>query len=300
MSRILVVEDDEQMNSMLELCLSSLDHTVATAFSGPQGIELCRQDTFDLIVTDVRLPGMDGVEMLGNIKKIQPGLKSIVITGYASDDTPIRAIRCQVSDYLFKPFSLQYFMDSVARTLNTEKEKASKLQLFGRLFSKFGLSMRRSQDRALEWLVEERDMAFRFLFVGTRTKYLSQREASELYSKLETLEARYRRLLNEESPKESVVKAIESAYQGIQMHDASPLPLEMLEGGQAKDAPPPRVISREEFEPLYNAVKNSEISFEDLLYAPLLRITPDSRFETMQELLELKRKLWPEVPAKPL
>lgn len=294
MVRILVVEDDEQMNDMLQATLESQGYTVATAFNGQQAIDRCKQETFDLLITDVRLPGMDGVEMLGKIKKIQPRLRSIVITGYASEDTPIRAIRCQVSDYLFKPFSLQYFLGSVTRTIQGESEKTSKRELFGRLFQKFGLSMGRSQDRALERVVEQRQEAFRFLFVGTRSGYLDQVTASELYTKLEMLETRFRKLLNEESPDASLVEAMDRAYFDIQMYDTSPID---LKSGRSEETPNFRVIPQEQFQPLYEAIKKSEISFEELLYAPLLRITPDSRFETMKELIELKRKLWPGIPA---
>jgi CheY-like chemotaxis protein len=291
MAHILVVEDDEQMNDMLETTLQSQGHAVATALNAQQAIDRCKQETFDLIITDVRLPGMDGVEMLGKIKKIQPRLKSIVITGYASEDTPVRAIRCQVSDYLFKPFSLKYFLGSVNRTILGESEKTSKRELFGRLFQKFGLSMGRSKDRALEQLVEERQEAFRGLFVGIRSGYLSQRAASELYTRLEFLETRFRKLLNEETPKASRVEDIERLYLAIQMR------LEDFRSGQAEEAPNPSIIPQEQFMPLYEAIKESEISFEELLYAPLLRITPDARFETMKELLELKRKLWSKPPG---
>ncbi len=297
MVRILVVEDDDEMNAMLVSSLQFQGYTVSAAHNAQQAIDLCGQEIFDLTITDVRLPGMDGVEMLGKIKKIQPRLKSIVITGYSSEDTPVRAIRCQVSDYLFKPFSLQYFLDSVRRTIHAESEKTSKLELFGRLFQKFGLSMARSKDRALERVVEERQDAFRFLFVGMRSAYLSQRDACELYSKIEALETRYRRLLNEENPAEALIQAMEKAFRDIQMYDDSPLRLEDLSSGRTEESPNPKAITREQFKPLYEAVKESEISFEDLLYAPLLRITPDARFETMKELLELKRKLWSGVPA---
>lgn len=287
MVHILVVEDDEQMNDMLESTLQAQGYTVSTAFNGQQAIERCQQEKFDLIITDVRLPGMDGVEMLGKVKKIQPRLKSIVITGYASEDTPIRAIRCQVSDYLFKPFSLQYFLRSVSRAVHGESEKASQRELFGRLFQKFGLSMGRSKDRALEQIVEERQEAFRGLFVGIRSGYLSPRAASELYTRLELMETRFRRLLNEEAPKAPLVQDMERVYLEIQLR------LEDFRSGQAEEAPNPSIIPPEQFMPLYEAIKASEISFEELLYAPLLRITPDARFETMKELLELKRKLWP-------
>ena len=288
MAHILVVEDDEQMNDMLESTLQSQGYTVSTAFNGQQAIDRCQHENFDLIITDVRLPGMDGVEMLGKIKKIRPKLKSIVITGYASEDTPVRAIRCQVSDYLFKPFSLQYFLRAVNRTVHGDSEKSSKRELFGRLFQKFGLSMGRSKDRALERVVDERQEAFRGLFVGIRSGYLSHRAASELYTRLELMETRFRKLLNEEAPKAQPVEDIERTYLEVQER------LEDFKSGRAEEAPnPSSIIPAEQFDPLYNAVKESEISFEELLYAPLLRLTPDVRFETMKELIDLKRKLWP-------
>lgn len=292
MVRVLVVEDDEQMNDILDTTLQSQGYVVSTAFNGQQAIDRCREETFDLIITDVRLPGMDGVEMLDKIRKIQPRLKSIVITGYASEDTPVRAIRCQVSDYLFKPFSLQYFLGAVNRTVHGESERTSKRELFSRLFQKFGLSMARSKDQALERVVGERQEAFRFLFVGTRSGYLSQHKACELYSKLEQLETRFRRLLNEESPDATLVEEMARAYFDIQMYDTSPLRDE-LSGGRAEQAPKANTIAEAQFQPLYEAIKQSEISFEELQYAPLLRITPDARFETMKELIDLKRKLWP-------
>ena len=80
---------------------------------------------------------------------------------------------------------------------------------------------------------------------------------------------------------------MERTYLEVQMR------LEDFKSGRAEEAPNPSIIPAEQFDPLYNAVKESEISFEELLYAPLLRITPDARFETMTELIELKRKLWP-------
>jgi YesN/AraC family two-component response regulator len=289
---ILVVEDDEDLRELLVEVLQENMYWAIGAASGPEALLKARQTTLDLVITDIRLPGMDGVELLGKIKKIQPRVKSIVITGYASEDTPVRAIRCQVSDYLFKPFSLQYFLDSVNRTIHEESEKTSKRELFGWLFQKLGLSLASSQDRALERVVEERQEAFRFLFVGTRSTYLSQHTACELYTKLELLETRFRSLLNEGSPKASMIQEIQTAYRDIQMYDTSPLPLNDINSERAEKTSSPSIIDQEQFKPLYEAIKQSEISFEELLYSPLLRITPDARFETMKELVDLKRKLW--------
>ena len=117
MANILVVEDDTSMNQILVETLEDQDHTVRSAADGKEAVSLAHREEFDLAISDVRLPGRDGVETLTELKKVQKNLKCIIITGYASADTPVRAIRLQVDDYLFKPFSLSYFLDTVNRVL---------------------------------------------------------------------------------------------------------------------------------------------------------------------------------------
>lgn len=286
MARVLIIEDDKSMNEILVTTLAEEEHQVQSAFSGDEALNLCRQHTFDLLITDVRLPGADGVETLAELRKLQPTLKCIVITGYAQEDTPIRAIRLNVDDYLFKPFSLSYFLQAVERVLNQEQEKKSKRALFSRLFERFGLSMGNDNDAQLRGLVKERQEAFRGLFVGTRSGYLNQHSANQIYVSLENLENDFRKLLNSKKPPSDRIYDLQEHYTDIQER------LALLKIGVEEDSEHP-TLPGELFSPLYRAVKDSEISFEDLLYAPLLRKTPDSRFETLAELLELKRKLWP-------
>lgn len=286
MTKILVVEDSESMNEILVSTLSDQGYDVDSVFNGPRAIEKCEKTTYDLIVTDVRLPGIDGVEMLQALRRLQPKVKCIVITGYAGEDTPVRAIRLKVDDYLFKPFSLLYFLRSVRRTLRGEQEKKEKRALFSRLFERFGLTMGDPTEEALEALVEERQEAFRGLYVGIRSGYLSDRAALELYTKLELLESRFRSLLNKPDADTARLNEMGAIYRGAQER------LEDFKAGKAQETPNQGMLQPEQFGPLFRAVTNSEITFEELMYAPLLRKTPDSRFETMGELVELKKRLW--------
>ena len=215
MAKILVVEDDESMNEILVSTLEEEDHEVESVFNGPRAIEKCEETTYDLIVTDVRLPGIDGVEMLQTLRRLQPKVKCIVITGYASEDTPVRAIRLKVDDYLFKPFSLVYFLQSVGRALNRDQEKKEKRALFSRLFQKFGLSMGNPTEEALEALVEERQEAFRGLYVGIRSGFLTEKAALELYTKLELLEGRFRSLLNKPDADTTRLNEVGAMYTGV-------------------------------------------------------------------------------------
>lgn len=282
MANILVVEDDTSMNQILVETLEDQDHTVRSAADGKEAVSLAHREEFDLAISDVRLPGRDGVETLTELKKVQKNLKCIIITGYASADTPVRAIRLQVDDYLFKPFSLSYFLDTVNRVLAQEREQAAKFNLFQKLFSIFP----KLKNDALKDLVAERQETFRGLYLGTRSGYLSKSASHEVYSKLEALESGFRGLLNNENIEVSEVRSVHNKY--VQLSDR----IAQLEFGGETSVQNDEV-PMDQFEALYEAIKSSHIGLDDLQYAPLLRKTPDARFEAHQKLLNLKHQLWP-------
>lgn len=284
MARILVIEDDPSMNSILVSTLSDEDHDVSSALTGDEGVEMCRTMPFDLVITDVRLPGIDGVEAISLIRSVQAGPKVIVITGYASADTPVRSIRLKVDDYLYKPFSLQYFLGTVNRVLDQERKKKKKRALVSRLFSILGGSGEKARDRKLEELVEARQEAYRMLYLGLRSEYLNATACRNLYCGLERQEAAFRRLTNAEEPTDEAIQDMTAAYNTMLDRLAIPLPGETV---------PTSELTADEFQTLYEATKSSAIGLDDLMHAPLLRNTPDERFETLPELLALKRQLWP-------
>lgn len=117
--KILVVEDDPLMLSALEILLEDEGYDVTTASSGMEAIEKAKGANFDLVVSDVRMAEMDGIETLSNVKKQQPDARSIVITGYASPDIPVQAIKLGVDDYIMKPFDDRQFVASVKRCLES-------------------------------------------------------------------------------------------------------------------------------------------------------------------------------------
>lgn len=117
--KILVVEDDPLMLSALEILLEDEGYDVTTASSGMEAIEKAKGENFDLVVSDVRMAEMDGIETLSNVKQQQPDARSIVITGYASPDIPVQAIKLGVDDYIMKPFDDRQFVASVKRCLES-------------------------------------------------------------------------------------------------------------------------------------------------------------------------------------
>lgn len=120
---ILVVEDDPLMLAALEILLEDEGYSVTTASSGLQAIEFAKDKEFDLVISDVQMAEMDGIETLSNLKQQQPGTRSIVITGYASPDVPIQAIKMGVDDYILKPFDDRQFVASVKRCLDSFRQQ---------------------------------------------------------------------------------------------------------------------------------------------------------------------------------
>lgn len=283
MARILVVEDDEAMKNILVETLSDDDHQVESALEGTQAIKTFGPGDFDLVITDVRLPGMDGVEVLAHLKKRAPGIKSIVLTGFASDDVPFRAVKLGVDDYLIKPFSLRYFLTSVNRVLDTEGRKKKKRALVDMLFHLFGTPSAPVFDQ----LSDARWEAFRGLYVGVRSGFLPRRDACALYLRLEDLESRYRALLNIEEPAPERIETMLSEYLGLREY------LVKKDFGSLDGEVSQQALSSSELTSLFEAIKDAEVGLDDLQYAPLLRVTENDEFGKAPELAELKGHLWP-------
>lgn len=115
---LLLLEDDEQLRAALENLLLDEGYQVATAGDGRQAVAQVAQQAPDILLLDVKLPGPDGLEVLQQLKQQLPELQSLVMTGYASEEDSIRAIRLGVGDYLQKPFSMNDFLtalESIAR-----------------------------------------------------------------------------------------------------------------------------------------------------------------------------------------
>ncbi len=102
--RILVVDDEESLLAVLSQVLKKDGFDVTTAKSAEEALEVYQQDPFPLIITDIVMSGMTGIDLLESVKKSHPETQVIVMTSYASLDTAIMALRSGAYDYLFKPF----------------------------------------------------------------------------------------------------------------------------------------------------------------------------------------------------
>jgi DNA-binding NtrC family response regulator len=106
MPTILIVEDEAKMRRLLELNLGEDGFTMLSAGDAETGLKLLRENTVDLVVTDLKLPGMDGLEFLQTIKRQNAALPVVVMTAFGTVETAVEAMKSGASDYVLKPFSL--------------------------------------------------------------------------------------------------------------------------------------------------------------------------------------------------
>ena len=115
--RILVVDDEPKVRDILAKALRTLDFIVETAADGPSALELLRHGSFDLLVTDLRMPGMDGLALIRGARRIVADIPVVVITAFSSEASAIEAINIGVCGYLTKPFRLHRILSVTSRAL---------------------------------------------------------------------------------------------------------------------------------------------------------------------------------------
>jgi DNA-binding NtrC family response regulator len=122
--RVLLIDDEETLVEYLSKRLLREGYIVKATFSGEEAIEVANNDDFDVAVVDLKMPGMDGVETQKRLKKIQPFLQSIVLTGHGTIDTALESGKENAFKYLLKP--IEY--DNLVETINEAYEQKVQLQ----------------------------------------------------------------------------------------------------------------------------------------------------------------------------
>jgi|Deesub1362A_J573_1020465.scaffolds.fasta_scaffold00010_217 DNA-binding NtrC family response regulator len=115
--RILVIDDEEIIRISCRRALEPLGLRVDVARDGPEALRMLREGSYQVVLTDLKMPGMDGLEVLKEIRHLSPHSRVIVITGYSTTETAVRAMREGAFNYLEKPFSPQALREAVKEAL---------------------------------------------------------------------------------------------------------------------------------------------------------------------------------------
>jgi CheY-like chemotaxis protein len=116
-SKLLVVDEDPFTHDMLAAALHAKEYAITHCYSGAEALSFLENHPCDLVITDIRMPGLDGLELLRSIQKIRPGTKVLVMTADSTPAVVIRSLRDQAIGYIIKPLSPETVADSVAQAL---------------------------------------------------------------------------------------------------------------------------------------------------------------------------------------
>lgn len=137
-NKILVVDDEKLMRVSLEDKLGKEGYAVTSLSNAVEGLRVLQSINFDAVITDVRLPKMDGIEFLREIKKTSPDTVVIIMTAYGSIENAVMAMKEGAYDYVTKPFSLEELMIKLRKALKHKDVVAENLLLKQQILSQYG------------------------------------------------------------------------------------------------------------------------------------------------------------------
>lgn len=121
-ARILVIDDEESIRKSLAAVLEEKGYLVDTAENGKEAVEKSKTSLYNLALIDIRLPDMDGVQLLTAIKETIPKTVKIIITGYPSLENAIEAVNKGADAYIIKPFDMNKLLDMIKEHLKKQEE----------------------------------------------------------------------------------------------------------------------------------------------------------------------------------
>jgi DNA-binding NtrC family response regulator len=127
--RILLIEDDPALAAGLVSVLSAEQHHVVHARRGDEGLQLGEAGGFDCVLTDLRLPGLGGLDLIRRLHAAQPRLPIVLMTAHGTTETAIEATKLGAFDYLLKPFEMEELIDLVARAVSSGRQAAAVVEL---------------------------------------------------------------------------------------------------------------------------------------------------------------------------
>lgn len=119
-AKVLIVDDERDFVEMFSLRLEQQGEKVSTAYSGKDALKVLDHEAIDVVILDIRMPGMDGIDTLKQIKQLHPIVEVILLTGHGSTETAVEGMKLGAFDYLMKPAD---FEDIKLKLENARKRK---------------------------------------------------------------------------------------------------------------------------------------------------------------------------------
>ena len=126
--RVLLVDDEEEFVEALAERLSIRDYDTTVSLRGEDAIEKLRQYNFDVVILDVRMPGMDGTDVLREMKRIKPLTEVIMLTGHATVESAIDGMKQGAYDYLLKPCETEELVAKINRAYEKKSEHEERIR----------------------------------------------------------------------------------------------------------------------------------------------------------------------------
>ncbi len=126
--RVLIVDDEEKFVDYLSKRLLNRDYLVGTALSGEEAVEILKEERYDVVILDVLMPGMDGIEALRTIKRIAPLTEVIMLTGHASVESGVEGMKLGAFDYLMKPCETDELVAKINKAYQRKAEQEERIR----------------------------------------------------------------------------------------------------------------------------------------------------------------------------
>ena len=168
--KVLIVDDETNIRELLVWILAREGYKCRTAENGLQALEMLRSEEFDLLITDVRMPKMDGIQLIEKALELQPNIAILLMTAYPELDTAVKALKMGAFDYIVKPFAIreiEHLLFSVRRALDIRRTKLENIEY----------------QRNLERMVKERTDQLRKLFFKSITSLAQALEARDRWTR---------------------------------------------------------------------------------------------------------------------
>lgn len=120
--RILVVDDELLIRDLLYDFFTTKDWDITVAEGGQKAIDYLKNQEFDIVLTDLKMPDIDGMDLTGRIRNLYQDIPVVIMTGYPSLETALEALRFKVDDYIIKPFNVNQLFKVVQRVAEEKRQ----------------------------------------------------------------------------------------------------------------------------------------------------------------------------------